>query len=154
MNELKIVGWTYFEDSFPTKKVTTEELNKIIELIRNEIIEKGYVFSGEEHQNSSTGAPVLSDGTCFRASMRCWGTIMSTIYCAPDGSELSYMDFYMSLGDASIMPEESFIDVKPAVVDEESFGCTVAEDIQILDEARALGMPFMTTDKVLINFTE
>ena len=46
------------------------DLNKI-----QEIIEKGYLFSGEEHQNGLTGVPVFSDGTCFRASMRSWGMI-------------------------------------------------------------------------------
>ena len=153
MDELKIVGWTYFEDSYPMRNCSNEELGKIVSLIRNEIMEKGYVFSGEEHQNCSTGVPVFSDGTCFRASMRCWGSIMATIYCAPDGSEFTYMDFYMSLGDASVMPEESVIDIEPATIEEESFGCTVAEDASVLNEAKAFGMPFITTDKVLKRFS-
>lgn len=148
MEDLKIVGWTSFDDIYPTKKWSAEELKFILRLIKQEIFEKKYVFSGEEHQNSFTGVPVFSDGTCFRASMRCWGKIMASIYSGPNGEELSYMYFYMSLKE-SILPPSLDEVIEPAEVDEESCGCTVPEDRQIVNEAISFGMSFMTTDKVL-----
>ncbi len=149
MSNLKIVGWTYFDCEYPTSKVSGEVLSEMIDLIRREIAEKGYVFSGEEHQNSSTGVPVFSDGTCFRASMRCWGDIMASLYSKSNGEQCTYMDFYMSLGDQSVMPKYTVIDVEPAVVEEDSCGCTIKVDRQTLQEALDMGMMFMTTDKVL-----
>ena len=93
---LKIVGWTDFDSEYPTKNVTKEELFKLVEIVREEIYNNGYIFSGEQHQMSATGVPVFSDGTCFRCSMRFWGYLMTTIYNGPNGEQLSYMDFYMS----------------------------------------------------------
>ena len=80
MEKLRIVGWTNFDSQYPSKPCTKEEMDEIILLIREEIIKNKYYFSGEEHQYSLTGVPVFSNGTCFRASMRCWGYLMSTIY--------------------------------------------------------------------------
>jgi hypothetical protein len=154
MTELKIIGWTDFECEYPTKKLSNEELNQVIYLIREEIIENGYLFSGEEHQNSFTGVPVFSDGTCLRASMRAWGLIMSQCYQGPDGKELSYMDFYMSLGDISRLPEHKELNVEPQVVDEESSGLTIKADRQVIDESLSFGMTFLTTDKVLKSILE
>ena len=149
MEELKIIGWTFFDDVYPTKKVNQEELMQMLNLIKESIYENGYVFSGEEHQNCSTGVPVFSDGTCFRASMRAWGSIMCQMYSGPDGEELTYMDFYMSLGESSRLPEYVEITVEPAEVEEESVGCTIKQDKNMIEESLALGMSFITTDKVL-----
>ncbi len=149
MGELKIIGWTDFECEYPTPKLSREDLGTVISLIHSELSENNYVFSGEEHQNAPTGVPVFSDGTCFRASMRAWGHLMSRIYSGPNGEELSYMDFYTSLGDASIMPEYSEIDVEPAKVETESSGCTMKADREFVDQSRALGFAAMTTDKVI-----
>ena len=148
MDELKIVGWTDFESDYPSKKYDADTFNKIMGLIIQEISENNYVFSGEEHQNSMTGVPVFSDGTCFRASMRSWGTIMTYVYSGPNGEQLSDMDFYMTLKDSNL-PEYKFIDVEPAVIDDVSIGCTTKQDMQVVSEAIAMDMMFMTTDKVL-----
>lgn len=148
MEKLKIVGWTYFEDSYPTKTCDNDEILELIDLVSQEIYDNDYVFSGEEHQNSLTGVPVFSDGTCLRASMRAWGTIMAGIYKTPDGEDLSYMDFYMSLGDIANLPKESALDIEPANV-ESSTGLIVEEDRNLIDEAIKMNMSFMTTDKVL-----
>ncbi|MBQ3253221.1 MAG: hypothetical protein IJA65_01585 [Acholeplasmatales bacterium] len=149
MDKLKIIGWTHFDSIYPTRKYDKDTFNIIFSLICDEIIEKKYLFSGEEHQYSFTGVPLFSDGTCFRASMRSWGVIMASIYSGPNGEKLSYMDFYMSLGDDAIMPEYSEIEIKPAIVEEISFGCTTQADRQIISESLAMNMEFMTTDKVL-----
>ena len=99
MAKLKIVGWTSFDSEYPTRMITSDELTEQISLIKEEIIKNNYRFSGEEHQNSLTGVPVFSDGTCFRASMRSWGMIMAAIYNG------SYMDFYMTLESGSRLPK-------------------------------------------------
>lgn len=149
MENLTVVGWTYFDAPYKTKKLNREEVGIIISLIEDEIAKHHYVFSGEEHQNALTGMPVFSDGTCFRASMRSWGGLMASMYRGADGEELSYMDFYMSLGDASNLPEYVPIDVPPAEVEDESVGAIVKADREMVEQAIALDMEFMTTDKVL-----
>lgn len=149
MEDLKIVGWTYFDSKYPTKMWNGDELGKIIDLITDEIAAHNYVFSGEEHQCAMHGAPVLSDGTCFRASMRCWAQLMASIYSGADGRELSYMEFYMSLGEKSVMPEYSEIDVEPARVEEQSSGCITKEDRAIINQCLSADMEFVTNDKVL-----
>lgn len=149
MGNLRIIGWEDFDCEYPTRKFKGDELNEVLNLIRREIAENGYVFSGEEHQCGLTGVPVFSDGTCFRASMRAWGQVMASIYSGADGEELTYMDFYMSLGDNSVMPEYEIIDVEPAVLEEESIGCTTKEDREVVSQSIAMDMLFMTTDKVL-----
>lgn len=149
MGELKIVGWVSFDSEYPTKYVNEENMKEVLDLVRQEIIEKKYMFSGEEHQNASTGAPVFSDGTCFRASMRCFGAIMASIYRGANNEELSYMDFYMYLDGKSVLPESNKIDVKPNEDEEPCFGLSINQDKQIIMESLSLGMPFMTTDKVL-----
>ena len=149
MREYKVVGWTDFECEYPTRKVKGEEFDEMIFAVKKAIVEGHYVFSGEEHQNSFSGVPVFSDGTCFRASMRCWGSIMAELYVGPNGEKFSYMDFYMSLGESSNMPEESYIGIEPAVVEEESLGCTLRQDREIMQQSIDAGMKFITTDKVL-----
>lgn len=149
MSELKIVGWTNFECNYPTRKYDKDSLVEILSLIQDEIINNNYIFSGEEHQNSLTGVPVFSDGTCFRASMRSWATLMASIYEGPNGEALTYMDFYMSIGDAAVMPVYTEINIIPAVVDVTSSGCVIPQDKQIINESLAMNMGFMTTDKVL-----
>ena len=149
MEKLTVVGWTSFESEYPTRQCTQEEMNEIIELLQEEIKKHKYYFGGEEHQYSATGVPVFSDGTCFRASMRGWGYLMSTIYVGPNNQKLSYMDFYMSLGDKAVLPKNEVINIKPGVVKEESLGLIVREDGELLSQTLSMGMPLMTFDKVL-----
>lgn len=149
MSDLTIVGWSDFECEYPTPKFNSDELQEVINLIKEEIAKNGYVFSGVKHQCASTGVPVFSNGTCFRASMRAWGGIMAEIYQKPNGGSFSYMDFYMSVPGEDVLPEYEKIDVEPAKVEVVSSGCTVKNDRQIIEEAIEMGMPFLTTDKVL-----
>ena len=150
MSELKIVGWTEFDSDYPTKNLEGENMGLVIGLIKQAVAENGYKFSGSEHQCALTGAPVFSDGTVFRGSMRCWGVIMASVWSEKDGINHSYMDYYMSMGgEETVMPPVTDIPVAPAEVEDEPFGCAIQQDIQILQESAAMGMPMMTTDKVL-----
>ena len=148
MEDLKIVGWTDFDSDYPTKTLTNEEINDIVNMVAIEIASKGYVFGGEDHQNASTGVPVFSDGTCFRASMRAWGLIMASVQKGLTGNDVSYMDYYMSIGDDRVMPEFASLDVEPADAPNQ-LGFFIQPDLEMVQQSVAMGMMFMTTDKVL-----
>ena len=149
MTELKIVGWTDFDSDYPTKVLDEENTEAVIELLKGAIQEGGYCFSGGDHQSAATGAPVFSDGTVFRASMRCWGLIMAMAWSEKTSTEYGYMDFYMSVEDR-LLPDVTEIPVAPAALEGEDHpGCAIQADAQILQESAAMGMPLMTTDKVL-----
>lgn len=154
MDELRIVGWTDFDCEYPSRNVEGEGLMEIVQLIGEEVIKYGYCFSGQEHQNASTGVPVFSDGTCLRASMRAWGQIMAAIYSVLDGVELSYMDFYMSPYKETVLPKFSNFDVEPCHVEFERPGMILEEDIELISSTIQMGMELMTFDKVIIKFIE
>lgn len=150
MSELKIVGWTDFESDYPTKELDEKNTEAVLDLLMQIISDRGYRFSGNDHQCAATGVPVFSDGTAFRASMRCWGMIMAMAWAKTSLVELSYMDFYMSVEGDLALPEATDIPVAPAVLEGEDYpGCAIQADAQLLQESAAMGMPLMTTDKVL-----
>ena len=154
MEKLRIVGWTNFECKYPSKNVQGEEFREIMQLICNEVVEHGYSFGGQDHQFSSTGVPVFSDGTCLRASMRSWGYIMSAIHSEIDGINYTYMDFYMDSLKETKLPEFEAFDIEAAIVDEERPGIIVDEDIQLISETLSMGMDLMTFDKIIKMYIE
>ena len=147
--DLKVVGWVDFDSNYPMRQLTQEELGVLLQVLRNEIVENGYSFSGEDHQNSSCGMPVFSDGTCLRASMRAWGSLMADIHEGPGGMQLSYMDFYMDVFGERKMPLCESVSIEPAQVDVELPGLIIKEDMELIEQTLSFGMEFMTTDKVL-----
>lgn len=147
MSELKIIGWTNFDSNYPTKAYNQEELNQVVNLIRDEIAKNGYRFSGNDHQYVPCCVPVFSDGTCFRASMRCWGSIMALVHS--NELQLSYMDFYCDTYGEVVHPKTGELTVQPCELEKNYPGYTLQEDIQILSESLSVGIPFLTTDKVL-----
>lgn len=154
MEELKIVGWTSFEDVYPSRNVEGDEFQVIVQLIGEEIIKHGYCFSGEDHQNSFTGVPVFNDGTCLRASMRTWGLIMSVIYSALDEKEYSYMDFYMNTPKETVLPDMEMFDVTPSKEEQTRPGVIIQGDIELLSSSLNMGMELMTTDKIVKQYYE
>lgn len=154
MEDLRIVGWTDFDDVYPTIECDQESMPIVIKLIHDDICANKYCFSGNNHQNSSAGVPVFSNGTCFRASMRAWGQIMADAQSELTGKEYSYMDFYMSCDADVKVPVLKEPDVKPAEIENSIPGYMVNADAQMIAESQALGMSFLTTDKVLCAFTE
>lgn len=149
MDNLKIVGWTDFDDAYPTIQCDQESLPQVIQLVQDEIVANKYCFSGQNHQCGITGVPVFSNGTCFRASMRAWGQIMANAQSQLTGKQYSYMDFYMSYDSDADIPGFEELDIEPAEVEDSIPGYMVQEDAQILAQAQATGMGFLTTDKVL-----
>ena len=146
--DLKIIGWTSFDSEFPSVTISDEEVTDVLLIVAREIMDKGYVFSGNDHQNASTGVPVFENGTCFRASMRVWGTVMAAAFPEVDGKEMNYMDFYMSTPLAKKLPEENSIDVMP--MENGNFnGMISPQDSEMISQSVQMGIPFMTTDKAL-----
>ena len=146
--DLKIIGWTDYDSYYPSVTIANEDLNKLLVIVANEIMDKGYMFSGQDHQNAYTGVPVFDNGTCFRASMRVWGTLMAAAYPEVNGSETNYMDFYMSTPDKKKLPESSDIDIEP--MDSDNFqGIITPQDSEMISQSIQMGMPFITTDKTL-----
>ncbi|MBQ2757663.1 MAG: hypothetical protein IJF31_04180 [Clostridia bacterium] len=150
MSEFAIIGWTSFDAGYPTASLEEENMDRILPLLAQEITENGYAFSGEVHQYGEAGMPVFSDGTAFRASMRCWGAIMASLHAEDEGAPYEYMDFYMSTPGEEKMPEVGELPVPPSLDEEEDFsGCTVEEDHDLLRETLMNRMPLFTTDKTL-----
>ena len=149
MKEYKVVGWVSYDSNYPTVETNAENLRSILFAVRKEIIDNKYYFSGAEHQNADTGVPVFDDGTCFRASMRCWGQIMASIYTDQDGKQLSYMDFYMFMDEESVLPEYKEVEVLPNQEADNFSGIVVPEDQEVVYGSISAGMPFITTDKAV-----
>lgn len=148
MDELKIIRWGNFDENYKMRSYDKEELEKIINLVSKELIDNNICFSGEFHQTGMNGMPIFSDGTCFRASMRAWGNIMANVKHHLTGEEYSYMDFYMGDSDSNL-PNPSKKDVEPIEVEEPSFGLFIKQDQDLVIESVAMGMPLMTTDKIV-----
>ena len=149
MEDIKVVGWVDFDSDYPTRNYTNEEVMEVLRVIKRNIADNGYWFSGEEHQYGRNGVPLLSDGTCFRASMRLFGMIMASVYnFLANEKKYSYMDFYMALKDSK-MPKAEVYDLEPNRDVDTSVGYALTEDYQVMGEALSFGMDFMTTDKVL-----
>lgn len=151
--DLKIVGWTDYDSSYPSITVSNEEVVPLIQIIIDEILENGYMISGTDHQNQDACVPVFDNGYCFRATMRAWGSVMSFAYQEIDGKETGYMDFYMSTPTQRKLPEYKKLDVEPA--DSDNFnGFLLPQDGELLTQSIQAGMPLMTTDKALIRIGE
>ena len=148
MDEYKIVGWASYDDDYYTKAVPNDKAMEMVNAVALQIAEKGYCFSGQTHQNSPTGMPVFADGTSFRASMRCWGSIMALIYSSEE-TEYGYMDFYMYSALEENLPEYEEIEVTPYPEETGAFPTAIAEDMQLIKECLSLDMPLMTTDKAI-----
>ena len=146
--DLKIVGWTDYDSEYPSITVSNEEIGEVVSIVVDEIKEKGYAFSGNDHQNSYTGVPVFDNGTCLRASMRSWGMIMTFAYPEVDGQLTKYMDFYMDCAVEEKMPVCFELSVKPA--DSVNYdGMITQQDGEMISQSLQMGMKFMTTDKLL-----
>lgn len=146
--DLKIIGWTNYDSSFPSADITQDELNDVLLTVAREIKNNGYMLSGADHQNLDTGVPVFDNGTCFRASMRAWGLIMTIAFPEVNGSETQYMDFYMATPLDRKLPESGCIDIAPAVSDNFQ-GLLTPQDSEMISQSIQMGIPFMTTDKAL-----
>jgi len=73
----KVIGWTDYDDAgLPDGDATFGAQNAIID----EIVKKGFEFTGWEHQNDLYCVPVLNNGYKYLYSSRGWGGLMAEAY--------------------------------------------------------------------------
>lgn len=70
---MKITRWGAWDFKDRTFMYTQEEEQAVI----NALKEKGYIFSGEYHQNGNFGVPYFDNGKPYQVSMRHWGKIIA-----------------------------------------------------------------------------
>ena len=146
--DLKVVGWTDYESNYPSITVSNEELNDVLVAVVDAIRDGGYMFSGDDHQCGLSGVPVFDNGSCFRASMRAWGTIMTYAYPEFNGEKTGYMDFYMSTVGERKLPDCTSCDIEP--MESDNFNALITpQDSEMISQSVQMGIPFMTTDKAL-----
>ncbi len=130
--KLKVVGWTYYDDSrFPEEEVSFAAHAAIVEEIRA----NGYRFSGEEHQERDNCTPVLSDGKMRCYSQRGWGNVMAEAYGHTDPLDYALYAFRV-YEDTCYPPEEASVYRKlyacaKEVLDEEGYHCLFEKDFTL-----------------------
>ena len=80
MEKYEITGWTFWEDeSYRDIKevINIEEQNLLMKVIADYLKENDYYFSGETHQDSPVGVPIINNKYLARFSQRQWGTIVA-----------------------------------------------------------------------------
>ncbi len=101
--EYKVTEWTSWSDaeSLPGSRPGAIPFSCAFDAVVREMKEKGYLFSGNYHQNGKTGVPVINGRFPFMVSMRVWGEVMvkvtgdpslgayvKWVYSAPGGEEV------------------------------------------------------------------
>lgn len=112
--KLKVIGWTEYDDVSLREGVCGWAA---IHAITDEILEKGYAFSGEDHQEHVRCAPVMNDGKIRRMSQRGWGRLMADAFGHRGIYDYSPYSFGRNTSDAyppkeaqytlSVMPSEN-----------------------------------------------
>lgn len=64
--------------------------------------------------------------------MRGWGSVMAYLYKRNDGSNCSYMDFYISLGENTVISDYETIDIGVMSDCEVCMGYPTKEDMSIV----------------------
>ena len=81
----RVVGWTYYDNPDVEPTGCSEAA---LQAILRDIREHGYKFTGWEHQELSSGVPVLNDGFKRIFSQRSFGAVMAQAY--GDFSRMGY----------------------------------------------------------------
>lgn len=90
-NQKEAVGmrWKDYIETF------TDKGKPYAEAIRESVLERGSLMTGDQHQHSANGVPLFDDGKIGEFSYRAWGDIMAAIWSEKENKDYSYMDFYM-----------------------------------------------------------
>lgn len=87
----------YFDDGMRWKDYICnwdDEAIPYIEALRQEILDKGIRYTGEQHQYADDGMPIFEDQTVATFTFRAWGDLMAAIWSEAENKDYSYMDFY------------------------------------------------------------
>lgn len=66
-----------------------------LEAVRADVVHRNRRLTGEDHQYSSEGVPLFTDGKCLCLTYRAWGDLMAAIWSEKENKDYNYMDFYM-----------------------------------------------------------
>lgn len=72
-----------------------DEVKPYAEAIRESVLQRGSLMTGDKHQHSANGVPLFDDGKVGCFSYRAWGDIMAAIWSEKENKDYNYMDFYM-----------------------------------------------------------
>ena len=75
--KLKVIGWTYYDNGAVENGYCGWAA---INAATDEILKKGYKFSGEDHQEMPRCVPVFNDGKKRTMTQRGWGRLMADAY--------------------------------------------------------------------------
>lgn len=137
--KLRVVGWTEWDGSeVPVGDITHAAYKAIVMDIR----EKGYDFTGYDHQEKRNCCPVLNDGMKRRFNQRGFGKVMAEAHGEDPENSYSNWAFNWRMGDeddTSVMPPESLrFDPKTFVPEADLNECFVHEvSDEIFAEAEA-----------------
>lgn len=102
---MKVTNWTRYRTEDEEWPGLERIPNNLFEEARKTIVDemkfRGIRFSGEFHQNSLFGVPVLDDKYYFTSTWRAWGEMVAE---AVDGDD-DYFDWYMNSDEKpSVLP--------------------------------------------------
>lgn len=88
----------FFDDGMRWKdyiEIWLDEVKPYAEAIRESVLQRGSLMTGDQHQRSANGVPLFDDGKVGSFSYRAWGDLMAAIWSEAENKDYNYMAFYM-----------------------------------------------------------
>jgi hypothetical protein len=88
----------FFSDGMRWKdyiEIWIDEVKPYAEAIRESVLQRGSLMTGDQHQYSANGVPLFDDGKVGSFSCRAWGDLMAAIWSEAENKDYNYMAFYM-----------------------------------------------------------
>lgn len=145
--DLKIVGWGSYDSKYPNLNFEEYPQNLVNYLVIEEIKKNGYSFSGQDHQNHFFGAPIFSNGTMLRCSMRTWGILMAVSHGDVVNGQPNYMDYYIDCEEEKFPEQDA--DVKIGE-ENDALPVLVGPDAEMIMQAISTGCELVTLDKAIL----
>ena len=145
--ELKIVGWGSYDSDYPNINFKEYSQQLVNSLVIEEIRKNGYSFSGEDHQNYEYGAPIFSNGTILRCSMRVWGVFMAVSHGDVVNGQPNYMDYYVDCEEEKLPEEEAKI--APGE-ENDAMPVLIGPDVEMIMQSIATKIEIFTYDKAIL----
>ncbi len=134
----RVVGWTEYENDTVEDGPLTDAADAAI---IDEIREKGYCFTGENHQYRLLCTPVLNDGKKRCYGQRAFGRVMATAHGYNGKTDYALFAFSLSDGDddedKAVMPKERYLPGVTPIGDNYAEEFTVEVDGAMLERALA-----------------
>lgn len=106
---MKVTGWTWWENP-EYEDLPNELYDEAKTCVAKELLEHGYKFTGDYHQNGDYGVPIIDNKYLFMTSMRVWGHMMVRAYPdeIDDSDGYGYTEWAWMVPDGQdmVLPEE------------------------------------------------